>query len=148
MDMVTFNRESKNMMKVDKADDALGELAKLFSCSDIHVIILLYSLIHELYLICNRWWGPFLIFQDEIAWNKTVQDGIRQFFEMEENKDKLSVLSVVGLNGALALFTEGGHTDAFENLVEYVQVFLYFLFSSSLLHFLLLFLYSCIFEGK
>ena len=68
----------------------------------------------------------FVIFQDETAWNRTVQDGIKSFFEMEENRDKLSVLSVAGLNTALAQYTEGNHTDAFENLVEYEKIFLAF----------------------
>ena len=56
-----------------------------------------------------------------------MQEGISKYFIKPENVDKLTILSVAGLNEALSLFTDREDKDAFENLVTYVQMLLYLL---------------------
>ncbi|XP_043517883.1 double-strand break repair protein MRE11 isoform X1 [Frieseomelitta varia] len=60
-----------------------------------------------------------LCYEDEKNWNRTVQGGIKKHFSLEENKDKLTVLSVNGLNEALNRFVDIGDTDAFANIVNH-----------------------------
>ncbi|KOX68243.1 Double-strand break repair protein MRE11 [Melipona quadrifasciata] len=60
-----------------------------------------------------------LCYEDERNWNRTVQGGIKKHFSLEENKDKLTVLSVNGLNEALNRFVDTGDTDAFANIVNH-----------------------------
>lgn len=46
---------------------------------------------------------------------------------MEENRDKLTVLTVTTLNEALNRYVDRSDTDAFENIVKYVhQQFCFF----------------------
>ncbi|EFN86093.1 Double-strand break repair protein MRE11 [Harpegnathos saltator] len=54
----------------------------------------------------------------EQDWNRTVPGGIKKYFDMEENKDKLTVLTVTALNEALNRYVDKGDTDAFRNIVE------------------------------
>lgn len=44
--------------------------------------------------------------------------GIKKYFEKEENKDKLTVLTVTALNEALNRFVERNDLDAFKNIVR------------------------------
>lgn len=60
-----------------------------------------------------------MIFKDEKNWNKTVQGGIKKHFSLEENKDKLTVLTVNGLNEALNRFVNMGDLDAFKSIVSH-----------------------------
>lgn len=56
---------------------------------------------------------------DEKNWNKTVQGGIKNHFSLKENKDKLTVLTVNGLNEALNRFVNMGDLDAFKGIVNH-----------------------------
>ncbi|XP_076389357.1 double strand break repair nuclease mre11 isoform X2 [Megachile rotundata] len=58
-------------------------------------------------------------YEDDVDWNKTVQGGIKKHFSLEENKDKITVLSVNGLNEALNRFIERGDTDAFKDIISH-----------------------------
>ncbi|XP_054002980.1 double-strand break repair protein MRE11 isoform X1 [Hylaeus anthracinus] len=61
-----------------------------------------------------------LCFNDEDTdWNKTVQGGIMKHFNSEANRDKLTVLTVNGLNEALNRFVSGNDTDAFKDIVSH-----------------------------
>lgn len=51
-------------------------------------------------------------------WNSTVPGGIKKYFDMEENKDKLTVLTVTALNEALNRYVDTGDIDAFKNIVR------------------------------
>lgn len=44
--------------------------------------------------------------------------GIKKYFDMEENRDKLTVLTVTALNEALNRYVELSDTDAFKNIVR------------------------------
>lgn len=57
--------------------------------------------------------------EDEPEWSKTVQGGIRKYFASEKNKDKMTVLSVTGLNEALSQFVDKGDKNAFEDMIEH-----------------------------
>jgi len=46
-----------------------------------------------------------------------VQGGIKKYFDMEENKDKLTVLTVAAMNEALNRYVDRSDTDAFKNVV-------------------------------
>lgn len=54
-------------------------------------------------------------------WYTTVQDRLTAYFDNPENKSKLSVLSVKGLNYALGQCVEKGDNKSFESVVKYVQ---------------------------
>ncbi|PBC33090.1 double-strand break repair protein MRE11 [Apis cerana] len=56
---------------------------------------------------------------DEKNWNKTVQGGIKKHFSLKENKDKLTVLTVNGLNEALNRFVNMADLDAFKGIVNH-----------------------------
>ncbi|OAD61543.1 Double-strand break repair protein MRE11 [Eufriesea mexicana] len=56
---------------------------------------------------------------DDRNWNKTVQGGVKKYFSLKENKDKLTVLTVNGLNEALNRFVDRGDTDAFKDIVNH-----------------------------
>ncbi|KAL6445377.1 hypothetical protein ACFW04_002289 [Cataglyphis niger] len=60
------------------------------------------------------------LFQTDIGqdWNSTVPGGIKKYFDMEENKDKLTVLTVTALNEALNRYVDIGDIDAFKNIVS------------------------------
>jgi len=47
-----------------------------------------------------------------------VPGGIRKYFDKEENKDKLTVLTVTILNEALNRYVDLGDTDAFKNAIK------------------------------
>lgn len=51
-------------------------------------------------------------------WTKTVPGGIKKYFDMEENKDKLTVLTVTALNEALNRYVDRNDTDAFRNIIK------------------------------
>lgn len=50
-------------------------------------------------------------------WNKTVQGGIKKYFSTEENKDKLTVLTVAGLNEALNRFVDRRDMESFKDVI-------------------------------
>ena len=52
-------------------------------------------------------------------WNRTVQDEIKMLFSLDEHKDKLSILTVNGLNEALNRFVSRGDPDAFKDIVNH-----------------------------
>ncbi|XP_015600381.1 double-strand break repair protein MRE11 isoform X2 [Cephus cinctus] len=52
-------------------------------------------------------------------WRKSVQGGILKYFESKENQDKLTVLSVTGLNKALSRFVEKNDSDAFKDIIHH-----------------------------
>ncbi|XP_076655737.1 double strand break repair nuclease mre11 isoform X2 [Halictus rubicundus] len=52
-------------------------------------------------------------------WNKTVQGGLKNYFNLEENKNLLTVLTVNGLNEALCRYIDRGDGDAFKDLVSH-----------------------------
>lgn len=51
-------------------------------------------------------------------WTSTVPGGIKKYFDKEENRDKLTVLTVTALNEALSRFVDRGDTDAFRVIVR------------------------------
>ncbi|KYM84030.1 Double-strand break repair protein MRE11 [Atta colombica] len=51
-------------------------------------------------------------------WTSTVQGGIKKYFDMEENKDKLTVLTVAAMNEALNRYIEKSDLDAFRSIVR------------------------------
>ncbi|CAK9820856.1 Double-strand break repair protein MRE11 [Anthophora plagiata] len=63
--------------------------------------------------------AQFLSYNDDKDWSKTVQGGIKKHFSSEENRDKLTVLTVNGLNEALNRFIDRGDIDAFKNVVSH-----------------------------
>ncbi|CAL7934459.1 unnamed protein product [Xylocopa violacea] len=61
-----------------------------------------------------------LCYDDENRdWNITVQGGLKKYFSLEENRDKLTVLTINGLNEALNRFVDGGDADAFKDIVKH-----------------------------
>ncbi|XP_012221953.1 double-strand break repair protein MRE11 [Linepithema humile] len=54
----------------------------------------------------------------EQDWTSTVPGGIKKYFDKEENRDKLTVLTVTALNEALSRFVDRGDIDAFRNIVR------------------------------
>ncbi|XP_071865259.1 double strand break repair nuclease mre11 isoform X1 [Bombus fervidus] len=60
-----------------------------------------------------------LCYEANKDWNKTVQGGIKKHFSLEENRDKLTVLTVNGLNEALNRFVDAGDIDAFKDIVNH-----------------------------
>ncbi|XP_043788155.1 double-strand break repair protein MRE11, partial [Apis laboriosa] len=93
MDIVIF-RKQKNVNKKSNSsnslEDDLEDMAQIFNFDD-----------------------------NEKNWNKTVQGGIKKHFSLEENKDKLTVLTVNGLNEALNRFVNMGDLDAFKGIVNH-----------------------------
>nr|XP_033333877.1 double-strand break repair protein MRE11-like isoform X1 [Megalopta genalis]XP_033333878.1 double-strand break repair protein MRE11-like isoform X1 [Megalopta genalis] len=57
--------------------------------------------------------------EENHEWNKTAEGELKKYFNLEENKDLLTVVTVDGLNKALAQFINKGDTDAFKNLVSH-----------------------------
>ncbi|KYN11165.1 Double-strand break repair protein MRE11A [Trachymyrmex cornetzi] len=51
-------------------------------------------------------------------WTSTVQGGIKKYFDMEENKDKLTVLTVTAMNEALNRYVEKSDLDVFRSVVR------------------------------
>lgn len=47
-----------------------------------------------------------------------MQDEIKMLFSLDEHKDKLSILTVNGLNEALNRFVSRGDPDAFRDIVK------------------------------
>ena len=47
-----------------------------------------------------------------------MQGGIKKYFDMEENKDKLTVLTVTAMNEALNRYVEKSDLDAFRSVVR------------------------------
>ena len=60
-----------------------------------------------------------LCHDSDADWNKTVQDEIKMLFSLDEHKDKLSILTVNGLNEALNRFINRGDPDAFKDIVNH-----------------------------
>ena len=60
-----------------------------------------------------------LCHDSDVDWNKTVQDEIKMLFSLDEHKDKLSILTVNGLNEALNRFVSRGDPDAFRDIVNH-----------------------------
>ncbi|XP_017796134.1 PREDICTED: double-strand break repair protein MRE11 [Habropoda laboriosa] len=94
MDMIIF-RKQKNLNKVSKSNlsnlnDEMDDVEQILSYDD-----------------------------DNRDWNKTVQGGIKKHFSLEENRDKLTVLTVNGLNEALNRFVDRGDIDAFKDVVSH-----------------------------
>lgn len=60
------------------------------------------------------------LFQGDLEknWDSTVSEGIKKYFDKEENKDKLMALTVTALNEALNRFVERNDLDAFRNVVR------------------------------
>ncbi|XP_076765796.1 double strand break repair nuclease mre11 [Xylocopa sonorina] len=92
MEMVIFRKPLSSGGKASTlyADDGYDEMAQILSYDDE-----------------NR------------DWKTTVQSGLKKYFSLEENKDKLTVLTVNGLNEALNRFVDGGDTDAFKDIVSH-----------------------------
>ncbi|XP_012285624.1 double-strand break repair protein MRE11 [Orussus abietinus] len=63
--------------------------------------------------------GIFGYEEDERNWNKSIIEGIKKHFESQENQDKLTVLSVTGLNEALMRFVEKNDGDAFKDVIKH-----------------------------
>ncbi|XP_046736595.1 double-strand break repair protein MRE11 isoform X2 [Diprion similis] len=57
--------------------------------------------------------------EDEPEWNKTVQGGIRKYFASGNKKNKLTILSLTGLNEALSQFVDKGDSNAFDDIIEH-----------------------------
>lgn len=93
MDMILFRKEStsskRSKSSMHSINDDPDEMAQIFQ------------------------------YEDDVDWNKTVQGGIKKHFSLEENKDKITVLSVNGLNEALNRFIERGDTDAFKDIISH-----------------------------
>ena len=93
MEMVLFRKESsinkKSKSNVSTFNDDLEDMAQIFE------------------------------YNDDVDWIKSVQGGIKNHFSLEQNKDKLTVLSVNGLNEALNRFIDRGDTDAFKDIVSH-----------------------------
>ncbi|XP_076239409.1 double strand break repair nuclease mre11 [Calliopsis andreniformis] len=94
MEMVVFRKEKSLYRKpgttISRFDDDLEEMAQALHYND-----------------------------DDIDWNRTVQGGIKKFFTSEENKDKLTVLTVNGLNEALNRFVDRGDNESFKDIVSH-----------------------------
>ncbi|XP_031773373.1 double-strand break repair protein MRE11 [Apis florea] len=93
MDIVVFRKQKNTNKKSNSSnslEDDLEDMAQVFNFDD-----------------------------GEKNWNKTVQGGIKKHFSLEENKDKLTVLTVNGLNEALNRFVNMGDLDAFKSIVSH-----------------------------
>ncbi|XP_015439228.1 PREDICTED: double-strand break repair protein MRE11A [Dufourea novaeangliae] len=92
MDMIIFRKatsyDKKSRSSLDNINDDLEDIARALCYND-----------------------------EEADWNTTVQGEVKKHFTSEQNKDKLTVLTVNGLNEALNRFIDRGDNDAFENLV-------------------------------
>ncbi|XP_076672396.1 double strand break repair nuclease mre11 [Andrena cerasifolii] len=60
-----------------------------------------------------------LCHDSDADWKKTVQDQIKMLFSLDEHKDKLSILTVNGLNEALNRCINRGDPDAFKDIVNH-----------------------------
>ncbi|XP_031845472.1 double strand break repair nuclease mre11 isoform X2 [Nomia melanderi] len=94
MEMIVF-RKDKNIHKKSKSsfsniDDNINDMVEVFGCID-----------------------------ENADWNKSVQEGLKKHFSLEENKDLLTVLTVNGLNEALSRFVDKHDTDAFKEIVRH-----------------------------
>ena len=59
-----------------------------------------------------------LEFQGSKDWSRTVQGGMTEYFSQNDQINKLTVLSLNGLNEALARFVNANDTKAFHDLVK------------------------------
>ncbi|KAK2582334.1 hypothetical protein KPH14_004671 [Odynerus spinipes] len=55
---------------------------------------------------------------DESGWTQSVQESIKEYFDAEENKDLLNVLSVTGLNETLSRYIIKADEDVIQDVIE------------------------------